>query len=95
MHVPRTPSLPPTHVPTTTIRNSPSIFPKLLLREAGMGGPWDSRALFGPQQRADALTHHRTVRGHRAVVYCSVCDPRGRYLVTGADDRLVKVVGAV
>lgn len=62
-----------------------------MLRQAGVLGPWGPLALQPPPLFAAGLRHHRTVRGHRAVVYCTACDSKGRYLITGADDRLVKV----
>lgn len=31
------------------------------------------------------------MRGHRAAVYCIAFDRSGRYIITGSDDRLVKV----
>ena len=38
-----------------------------------------------------AMRHLRTFRGHRLAVYCLACDARGRYVITGSDDWLVKV----
>ena len=31
------------------------------------------------------------MRGHRSAVYCTIYDRTGRWLITGADDRLLKV----
>ena len=38
--------------------------------------------------------HLRTLRGHRAAVYCACFSPCGRHFVSGADDRLVKIWSA-
>ena len=40
---------------------------------------------------AGALRYQKTLRGHNAAVYCVAFDKTGRYVVTGSDDRLVKV----
>ena len=37
------------------------------------------------------MQYLRTFRGHRSAVYCVLCDFKNRYVVTGADDRLVKI----
>ena len=44
-----------------------------------------------PAMLAGALRHQRTVRGHRYAVYCVTFDRSGRRIITGSDDRLVKV----
>ena len=66
----------------------------LLLRETGasshaaaVSGP----ALLPPQRYGEMLQYQRTIRGHRFVVYCCAWDKEGRYLITGSDDRLIKV----
>jgi len=40
---------------------------------------------------AKSLRHLTTVRGHHSPVYCLAVDRSGQYLITGSDDRLVKV----
>lgn len=62
----------------------------LLLSEAGAARTEQGVAL-GSAGYARRLQHHRTVRGHRFVAYCLAIDKTGRYIVTGSDDRLVKV----
>ena len=37
------------------------------------------------------MQHHKTVRGHKLAVYCIAFDRAGRHIITGSDDRLVKV----
>lgn len=37
------------------------------------------------------MQYLRTFRGHRSAVYCVLCDFKNRYVITGADDRLVKI----
>lgn len=32
-----------------------------------------------------------TIRGHKLAVYCVAFDKAGRHIITGSDDRLVKV----
>ncbi len=61
------------------------------LRELGWSGAaHGARALAPPALLAGALAHQRTVRGHRAAVYCIAFDRAGRRVMTGSDDRLVK-----
>lgn len=79
------PSLQPTPAQHTAAAEH-GLLHKLAMRQAG-----HLRGLLSPPEQAAMLQHHRTVRGHRAVVYCTACDAQGQYLVTGADDRLVKV----
>ena len=63
----------------------------LRLREAGWSAAAKSpRVLAPPPLLAGALAHQRTVRGHRAAVYCIAFDRAGRRVMTGSDDRLVK-----
>ncbi|KAK9829398.1 hypothetical protein WJX72_005590 [[Myrmecia] bisecta] len=65
---------------------------KLSLRESGANTAANSqRVLMPPEQFAGHLNHHSTVRGHRYAVYCIAFDRRGRYIITGSDDRLVKI----
>jgi len=48
-------------------------------------------SLLTPSLLCARLAHQRTFRGHRSAVYCIVYDKAGRYIVTGSDDRLVKI----
>lgn len=43
------------------------------------------------QQCVRKMQHHKTVRGHKLAVYCIAFDRAGRHIITGSDDRLVKV----
>lgn len=43
------------------------------------------------QQRVRQMQHHKTIRGHKLAVYCIAFDRAGRHIITGSDDRLVKV----
>ncbi|KAI8471016.1 MAG: hypothetical protein J3K34DRAFT_520916 [Monoraphidium minutum] len=61
---------------------------RLLLQQAGVAAPRQAQpAAFVAAQ----MRHHTTVRGHRLAVYCVAFDRTGRYVVTGADDYLVKI----
>eukprot|EP00210_Caulerpa_lentillifera_P006495 g6205.t1 len=42
----------------------------------------------------DRLHHVKTVRGHRKAVYCVALDRKGRFILTGADDGLIKIWNA-
>ncbi len=37
------------------------------------------------------VQHHKTIRGHKLAVYCIAFDRVGKHIITGSDDRLVKV----
>ena len=64
----------------------------LLLRQAGLlRSAQHPVTLQPPEELGRALQHQLTVRGHRFAVYCVSYDRSGRYIVTGSDDRLVKV----
>lgn len=64
----------------------------LLLRQAGLlRSAQHPGAIQPPEAYARQLAHALTVRGHRFAVYCLAYDRTGRYLITGSDDRLVKV----
>ncbi len=64
----------------------------LLVRQAGLlRSAQHPAAIQPPPAYARQLAHALTVRGHRYAVYCLAYDRTGRYLVTGSDDRLVKV----
>ena len=43
------------------------------------------------QQFVREMQHHKTIRGHKLAVYCIAFDRAGRHIITGSDDRLVKV----
>nr|XP_049707984.1 bromodomain and WD repeat-containing protein 1 isoform X2 [Helicoverpa armigera] len=58
-------------------------------RAGGRGGP----ALFPARMLAGLQLQRRTL-GHLSAVYCVVFDCSGRYVMTGADDMLVKVWSA-
>ena len=69
-----------------------SILRTAQLREAG----WSQAAALGrtllpPPRFARELRYQRTVRGHHFAVYCIAFDRTGRRIITGSDDRLVKV----
>ena len=49
------------------------------------------RHITSTQQRVQHVQHHKTVRGHKLAVYCIAFDRAGRHIITGSDDRLVKV----
>lgn len=67
-----------------------------LLKECGVvpltsvdpSGPFPSKRIFGKME------HHWTVRGHSQATYCVAIDPTGRFIITGSDDRLVKIWSA-
>ena len=64
----------------------------LLLRQAGLlRSAQHPATLQPPEELGRVLQHQLTVRGHRYAVYCVTYDRTGRYIVTGSDDRLVKV----
>ncbi|KAL9660759.1 hypothetical protein QQ045_025576 [Rhodiola kirilowii] len=72
----------------------------LSLREIGGGFP---RHHWAPSIRAACYTiakpstmvqkmqNMKRLRGHRSAVYCAIFDHSGRYVITGSDDRLVKI----
>lgn len=62
----------------------------LMLRECGV---LNTRGNVGmpPAALARHWEHHLTVRGHSFAAYCVVMDGTGRHVITGSDDRLVKV----
>lgn len=64
----------------------------LLLRQGGLLRSAQHPLTVQPgDEYGRQLQHHLTVRGHRFAVYCVTYDRSGRYLITGSDDRLVKV----
>lgn len=52
----------------------------------GRGGP----SVFPPRMLSGLQLQRRTL-GHLSAVYCLVFECSGRYVITGADDLLVKV----
>ncbi|GKV31365.1 hypothetical protein SLEP1_g40061 [Rubroshorea leprosula] len=44
-----------------------------------------------PSTMVQKMQNIKRLRGHRNVVYCAIFDRSGRYVITGSDDRLVKI----
>ncbi|KAG7533562.1 WD40 repeat [Arabidopsis thaliana x Arabidopsis arenosa] len=44
-----------------------------------------------PSSMVQKMQNIKRLRGHRNAVYCAILDRSGRYVITGSDDRLVKV----
>ncbi|CAN7025408.1 hypothetical protein BRARA_F02933 [Brassica rapa] len=72
----------------------------LSLREIGGGFARHHRApsiraacyvIAKPSTMVQKMQNIKRVRGHRNAVYCAIFDRSGRYVITGSDDRLVKV----
>nr|KYP35904.1 PH-interacting protein [Cajanus cajan] len=72
----------------------------LNLRELGGGFPRHHRApsiraacyaIAKPSTMVQKMQNIKRLRGHRNAVYCAIFDRSGRYVITGSDDRLVKV----
>ncbi|KZV17019.1 bromodomain and WD repeat-containing protein 3 [Dorcoceras hygrometricum] len=72
----------------------------LRLREIGGGFTRHHRApstraachaIIKPSTLVQKMQNIKRVRGHRNAVYCAIFDRSGRYVVTGSDDRLVKI----
>ncbi|KAI5574178.1 hypothetical protein BDE02_10G128100 [Populus trichocarpa] len=72
----------------------------LSLREIGGGFARHHRApsiraacyaIAKPSTMVQKMQNVKRVRGHRNAVYCAIFDRSGRYVVTGSDDRLVKI----
>ncbi|XP_047254619.1 PH-interacting protein isoform X2 [Capsicum annuum] len=72
----------------------------LTLREIGGGFPKHHRApsirlasyaVAKPATMVQKMQNIKKLRGHRDAVYCAIFDRLGRYVITGSDDRLVKV----
>ncbi|PON61920.1 Guanine nucleotide-binding protein, beta subunit [Parasponia andersonii] len=72
----------------------------LSLREIGGGFPKHHRApsiraacyaVAKPSTMVQKMQNIKMLRGHRNAVYCAIFDRSGRYVITGADDRLVKI----
>ncbi|XP_009598019.1 uncharacterized protein [Nicotiana tomentosiformis] len=72
----------------------------LSLREIGGGFPKHHRApsirlasyaIAKPSTMVQKMQTIKKLRGHRDAVYCAIFDRSGRYVITGSDDRLVKI----
>nr|XP_023895389.1 bromodomain and WD repeat-containing protein 3 [Quercus suber]POE57423.1 isoform c of bromodomain and wd repeat-containing protein 1 [Quercus suber] len=50
-----------------------------------------SYAIAKPSTMVQKMQNTKRLRGHRNAVYCAMFDRSGRYVVTGSDDRLVKI----
>ncbi|CAN1281488.1 Bromodomain and WD repeat-containing protein 1 [Linum perenne] len=50
-----------------------------------------SYAIAKPSTMVQKMQNIKRLRGHRNAVYCAIFDRLGRYVITGSDDRLVKV----
>ncbi|XP_037298900.1 bromodomain and WD repeat-containing protein 1 isoform X2 [Manduca sexta] len=72
-----------------------SLVRRLVHRELGLGGAATAGGRGGeaafPARLLSGLQLQRRTLGHLSAVYCVVFDCTGRYVVTGADDLLVKV----
>jgi WD40 repeat protein len=58
---------------------------------AGSSGGLGGQEFLSPQSYSQLLHHHFSVRGHSVATYCIMFDKTGSYIITGSDDRLVKV----
>ncbi|KAJ4838668.1 hypothetical protein Tsubulata_004268 [Turnera subulata] len=72
----------------------------LSLREIGGGFAKHHRAssvqsacyaIAKPSTMVQKMQNIKKLRGHRNAVYCAIFDRSGRYVITGSDDRLVKI----
>ncbi|OVA02540.1 Bromodomain [Macleaya cordata] len=72
----------------------------LALREIGGGFTKHHRApsiraacyaIAKPSTMVQKMENIKKLRGHRDAVYCAIFDRSGRYVITGSDDRLVKI----
>lgn len=72
----------------------------LSLREIGGGFRKHHRApslhmacytIAKPSTMFQKMENIKKIRGHRSAVYCAIFDRSGRYVITGSDDRLVKI----
>ncbi|GMH25751.1 hypothetical protein Nepgr_027594 [Nepenthes gracilis] len=48
-------------------------------------------AIARPSTMVQKMQNIKKLRGHRSAVYCAIFDRSGRYVITGSDDRLVKI----
>ncbi|XP_057427313.1 uncharacterized protein LOC130720653 isoform X3 [Lotus japonicus] len=72
----------------------------LSLREIGGGFTKHHRApsirsacyaIAKPSTMVQRMQNIKKLRGHRVAVYCAIFDGSGRYVISGSDDRLVKI----
>ncbi|XP_061338407.1 uncharacterized protein LOC133285221 isoform X2 [Gastrolobium bilobum] len=72
----------------------------LSLREIGGGFTKHHRApsirsacyaIAKPSTLVQKMQNIKKLRGHRVAVYCAIFDGSGRYVISGSDDRLVKI----
>ncbi|KAJ7532308.1 hypothetical protein O6H91_14G082300 [Diphasiastrum complanatum] len=72
----------------------------LALRESGGGFARHHRSpsvrtasnvIVKPSVLVDRISIIKKLRGHRNAVYCAIFDRSGQYVITGSDDRLVKI----
>ncbi|CAK8572720.1 unnamed protein product [Lathyrus sativus] len=72
----------------------------LSLREIGGGFTKHHRApsvqsacyaIAKPSTMVQKMQNIKKLRGHRVAVYCAILDGSGRYVISGSDDRLVKI----
>lgn len=72
----------------------------LSLREIGGGFSKHHRApsirsacyaIAKPSTMVQKMQNIKKLRGHRVAVYCAIFDGSGRYVISGSDDRLVKI----
>ncbi|XP_019441306.1 PREDICTED: bromodomain and WD repeat-containing protein 1-like isoform X2 [Lupinus angustifolius] len=72
----------------------------LSLREIGGGFTKHHRApcirsacyaIAKPSTMVQRMQNIKKLRGHRVEVYCAIFDQSGRYVISGSDDRLVKI----
>ncbi|XP_053623119.1 PH-interacting protein isoform X2 [Plodia interpunctella] len=71
---------------------------RIAARELGTGPaslPGSPGRTVFPYRMLSGLTLQRRTLGHLSAVYCLLCDRTGRYVITGADDLLVKVWSAI
>ncbi|KAK4758713.1 hypothetical protein SAY87_020014 [Trapa incisa] len=48
-------------------------------------------AIAKPSVLVNRMQNIKKLRGHRIAVYCAIFDQSGRFVITGSDDRLVKI----
>ncbi|KAK7269614.1 hypothetical protein RIF29_22347 [Crotalaria pallida] len=48
-------------------------------------------AIAKPSTMVQRMQNIKKLRGHRVSVYCAIFDQSGRYVISGSDDRLVKI----
>ncbi|KAL3137809.1 hypothetical protein ABBQ38_005065 [Trebouxia sp. C0009 RCD-2024] len=67
-----------------------SLCHKHAMQQAG-AFPVPGHSIASTQQCVRQMQHHKTIRGHKLAVYCIAFDRAGRHIITGSDDRLVKI----